>query len=480
MELPRHPLRLFDWGNAGAEVVTEPEGVAKATAFKKKSLTKWQEAKKLRDDPVLNDLERASQEAKRKLSSSGGSSLRSSIGPDSESQKAFRQRSQQSWHKQHKELVDEAVIIGEGRASPAGERDGNSTASLSEKLLQKGYGLGSIQTQPEVAESKAPTWSFGGSSQSTTPAWSFGSAAKSNWSFGSAVKSEDASPSPGSQTAAQSSATTWSFGNAAQSSTSIASSGSVAKDEGFSPPQGSQDAFRDRLVKFYTKYNPGKLDAIDRTLATYSGREEELFEKLHDRYVADAGLSLQERKKRFITKDTDPTVYMDISIAGNPAGRIVMRLLKDEIPLASENFRCLCTGEKGEILTFKGCKFHRIIKNFVVQGGDFTTGDGTGGQSIYRGTPHGDLWGNFKDEKFLNHDDVGLLSMANAGKNTNGSQFFITTKAGLKNLDGKHVVFGEVIEGLDVVDAMQNVKVSQGNNCPLPENEVAVVACGEL
>eukprot|EP00644_Phytophthora_capsici_P006762 jgi/Phyca11/504473/fgenesh2_kg.PHYCAscaffold_8_\ len=254
----------------------------------------------------------------------------------------------------------------------------------------------------------------------------------------------------------------------------------MEKGEGSSPPGGSQGAFRDRLVKFYTKYNPGKLDAVDRTLATYRGREEELFEKLHERYVANAGLTLQGRKKRFITKDTDPTVYMDISIAGNPAGRIVMRLLKDEIPLASENFRCLCTGEKGGILTFKGCKFHRIIKNFVVQGGDFTTGDGTGGQSIYRGTPNGDLWGNFKDEKFLNHNDVGLLSMANAGKNTNGSQFFITTKAGLKNLDGKHVVFGEVIEGLDVVDAMQNVKVNQGNNRPLPENEVTVVACGEL
>ncbi|EEY59291.1 peptidyl-prolyl cis-trans isomerase B precursor [Phytophthora infestans T30-4] len=171
---------------------------------------------------------------------------------------------------------------------------------------------------------------------------------------------------------------------------------------------------------------------------------------------------------------------MDISIAGAPAGRIVMRLLKDEIPLAAESFRCLCTGEKGGILTFKGCKFHRIIKNFVVQGGDFTTGDGTGGQSIYRGTLHGDLWGNFKDEKFLPHDDVGLLSMANAGKNTNGSQFFITTKAGLNNLDGKHVVFGEVIDGFDVVDAMQSVKVSNGNNRPLSENEVEIVDCGEL
>ncbi|KAF4316982.1 hypothetical protein G195_009627 [Phytophthora kernoviae 00238/432] len=244
--------------------------------------------------------------------------------------------------------------------------------------------------------------------------------------------------------------------------------------------QTEQGVFRDRLVKFYTKYNPSKLDAVDRTLETYRGREEELFDKLHDRYVADAGLSLPERKKKFITKEGDPTVFMDISISGAPAGRIVMRLLKGRIPLASENFRCLCTGEKEATLYFKGCKFHRIIKNFVVQGGDFTAGDGTGGQSIYRGTPHGDLWGNFKDEEFLPHDDVGLLSMANAGKNTNGSQFFITTKAGLKNLDGKHVVFGEVIEGLEVVDAMQSVNVSKPNSCPLPENEVVIENCGEL
>ncbi|KAG6590900.1 putative peptidyl-prolyl cis-trans isomerase [Phytophthora cinnamomi] len=409
-ELPRHPVRLFDWGNADAQVVTEPEGVALATAFKKKSLEKWEEAKKLRDDPVLDDLNRAAQEAKRKLSSSGGSSsLSNSIGPDAESQTTFRQRSQQSWHKQHQELVDEASHIGE-KAAASSKGMG---ASLAEKLLQRGYGLGSSQVEPGAVQT---------------------SAVAANYALG----------------------------------------------EKSSLPSGSRNDFRDRLVVFYTKYNPSKIGAVDRTLEVYSGREEELFQKLYERYVVDAGLSLRQRKKKFITKDSDPTVYMDISIAGVSAGRIVMRLLKDEIPLASENFRCLCTGEKGGILHFKGCKFHRIIKNFVVQGGDFTTGDGTGGQSIYRGTPHGDLWGNFKDEKFMHHDDVGLLSMANAGKNTNGSQFFITTKANLTNLDGKHVVFGEVIEGLDVVDAMQNVQVSKGNSCPLPENEVAIVDCGEL
>uniref|UniRef100_M4BV09 PPIase cyclophilin-type domain-containing protein n=1 Tax=Hyaloperonospora arabidopsidis (strain Emoy2) TaxID=559515 RepID=M4BV09_HYAAE len=209
------------------------------------------------------------------------------------------------------------------------------------------------------------------------------------------------------------------------------------KSDGIVLPQGSHDAFRNRLVEFYTKYNPDKLNTIDRTLETYRGREDELFRKLASRYVDGAVLSLRERKKGCITKDSDPSVYMDISIAGVRAGRIIMRLLKDETPLASENFRCLCTGEK----------FHRIIKNFVVQGGDFTTGDGTGGESIYRGTPHRDLWGNFKDERFLPHDDVGLLSMANAGKNTNSSQ---------------------------------NVKVSPSNSCPLSENEVEFIHCGEL
>ncbi|KAE9094112.1 hypothetical protein PF005_g18355 [Phytophthora fragariae] len=390
-ELPRHPVRLFDWANADAQVVTEPERVALATAFKKKSLEKWEEAKKLRNDPVLDNLERAAQEAKSKLSSSGGSSsLSSSFGPDSESQTTFRQRSQQSWRKQHEELVDEASHIGE-KGADSHVKGGILDASLAEKLLQRGYGLGSSQPKADAVQSNAVA-------------------------------------------------------------------GNLTKGEGSSLPLASRHDFRDQLVAFYTKYNLSKLGGVDRTLEAYNGREEELFQKLHERYVVDAGLSLQQRKKNFITKDSDPTVYMDISIAGAPAGRIIMRLLKDDIPIASENFRALCTGEKGGILHFKGSKFHRIIKDFVVQGGDFTTGDGTGGQSIYRGTPHGDLWGNFRDEKFMPHDDVGLLSMANAGKNTNGSQFFITTKANLKNLDGKHVVFGEVIKGLDVVDAMQNVK----------------------
>jgi peptidylprolyl isomerase len=243
--------------------------------------------------------------------------------------------------------------------------------------------------------------------------------------------------------------------------------------------------YKKRLIEFYQKYNPSRISTVDKTLDSFKGREDEMFIKLHQKYVNAADLKV--RKKKFITNENHPKVYMDISIGGKPAGRILMRLLNDDVPLAAENFRCLCTGEKGigpkstKPLHFKGSKFHRIIKNFVVQGGDFTVGDGTGGVSIYGGPPHGNLWGKFKDEKFLPHDDVGLLSMANNGKNLNGSQFFITTKAPASNLDGKHVVFGEVIEGLDVVDKMQNVEVDpKANSKPLAHNEVVIVDCGQL
>ncbi|DAA73794.1 TPA_exp: Uncharacterized protein A8136_3997 [Trichophyton benhamiae CBS 112371] len=174
------------------------------------------------------------------------------------------------------------------------------------------------------------------------------------------------------------------------------------------------------------------------------------------------------------TSGVRPRVYFDIEIGGRPEGRVVFELYNDVVPKTAENFRALCTGEKGEgksgkPLSYKGSIFHRVIKQFMIQGGDFTEFNGTGGESIY-----GE---KFDDENFqLKHDRPFLLSMANSGPGTNGSQFFVTTVP-TPHLDGKHVVFGEVINGKGLVRKVEQLPTSPGDK---PHSEVKVVACGEI
>lgn len=162
----------------------------------------------------------------------------------------------------------------------------------------------------------------------------------------------------------------------------------------------------------------------------------------------------------------NPNVFLDIAIEGKHEGRIVIELRADVAPKTVENFRTLCTGEKG--FGYAGTSFHRIIPGFMMQGGDFTRGNGTGGKSIY-----GE---KFADENFfLKHDREGVVSMANAGPNTNGSQFFITfLKAPW--LDGKHTVFGSIIEGIQVVKKVEMIGSPSGS----PKAKVTIAACGQL
>ena len=180
----------------------------------------------------------------------------------------------------------------------------------------------------------------------------------------------------------------------------------------------------------------------------------------------------QPPKEAIPTTDGNPIVFFDITIGTQKLGRIKFELFNDICPRTAENFRQFCTGEakRGALpMGYKGSRFHRVIEGFVIQGGDFVKGDGTGSISIY-GT-------YFPDENFkLKHDEAGLLSMANSGPNTNGCQFFITCKP-TPWLDGKHIVFGRVVEGMEIVRIIEQARVSPNKT---PIHPVLISDCGQM
>ncbi|CUI15336.1 cyclophilin type peptidyl-prolyl cis-trans isomerase, putative [Bodo saltans] len=185
---------------------------------------------------------------------------------------------------------------------------------------------------------------------------------------------------------------------------------------------------------------------------------------------------LQRKIPFYPINAANPVVFFDITIGTTPAGRVEMELFKDVVPKTAENFRALCTGEKGvgrsgKPLAFKNSTFHRVIPQFMIQGGDFTAGNGTGGESIY-GL-------KFADESFAGragrHFGPGTLSMANAGPNTNGSQFFLTT-ANTEWLDGKHVVFGQVTKGYDVILEVER----NGSRSGATRQRITISDAGEI
>ena len=211
-----------------------------------------------------------------------------------------------------------------------------------------------------------------------------------------------------------------------------------------------------------------EINAINAKLKAAKQKEKKAFGNLFSQSLYD-----HKTETTDYSDPANPRVFFDIKVGENEPKRIEMELFKNLVPKTVENFRALCTGEKGEgksgkPLHYKGCAFHRLIKDFMLQGGDFTKGDGTGGESIY-----GE---KFEDENFkAKHLKRGQLSMANAGKNTNGSQFFITFKK-TEWLDNAHVVFGQVVKGLELLDELEAIPTESDK----PTTPIVIADCGEV
>lgn len=212
-----------------------------------------------------------------------------------------------------------------------------------------------------------------------------------------------------------------------------------------------------------------ELKSLEAKIREIEKKEKSMFNKMFSAQL------YTETDKSDYSDPENPVVYLDIAIGEKAPQRIEIELFKNMVPKTAENFRALCTGEKGNApgcgkpLHYKGTIFHRLIKDFMIQGGDFQNANGTGGESIYGS--------KFEDENFkCKHLKRGFLSMANSGKDTNGSQFFITFKQ-TSWLDGKHVVFGRVKSGLSFLDELENVKTEAGD---VPSETIKIVDCGEI